>query len=336
MSDKEKQMETYDVSVIVLIYEQPKEKILLTLASIVRQKGIKMQIVVADDGSKNSYMPEIKEFFDYNDFFDYKVVNQKENVGTVKNCLFSLREADGQYVKFISPGDCFTSDEVLHNWIADIKEKKVKLSFCDSVYYQGKERFECISEVIRPQAPWIYSKSKARQKKYHLLYNDVFLGASLVSERVTTLEYLNLIENKILYGEDNIYRFMILDEIPTAHFNSTALYYEWGSGVSTAKDSSYLQQIRKDWETATEMMESRCGRKLIDKTIKIYYMKDEKRKSLRLKMAKFIIDMDIRRHYHGKAGRKRLTQMGDLEYLYVLSEMVLRGKKNEEGICKDC
>ena len=44
-----------DMSVIVVTYNSEWEKIKITLNSILRQKNISLQIIVADDGSENIF-----------------------------------------------------------------------------------------------------------------------------------------------------------------------------------------------------------------------------------------------------------------------------------------
>lgn len=316
-------MGIYDVSVLVLVYEQPKEKILLTLASVLKQTGVKIQIIIVDDGSRTSYLAEAEAFLHKYHFEAYQSIYQKKNAGTVKSCCCALEKAQGEYVKFISPGDCLASDEVLADWVQDIRNKRAKVSFCDSIYYRKGEVFECVVEVAHPQKPEVYSKRTSKQKRYCLLYDDVFLGASLISERLTTWNYMKMIENKVLYGEDNIYRLMIADRVDMTHFKENGIYYEWGSGVSTGKNTVYLKQLKTDWENTSKIISERRGSKIIDKMIGIYYMRDDERKSIWQKLVKFITDVEIELYHFVNQSHKKLTQTSDLKYLKALEEMVL-------------
>ena len=312
----------YDVSVIVLIYEQPKEKILLTVASVLRQEGVRKQIIIADDGSKETYISEIENFLQKRGFTDYKVIYQKENVGTVKNCLAGLQQAQGEYVKLISPGDCFTSDGILKSWIEDIRLADAKLSFCDSVYYRKGERFECIQEVARPQYPLVYRHNSVLQKKYYLLYNDIFLGASIIADKEAILKYIEMVSDRVIYGEDDVVRIMILDQIPVKYFDSKAIFYEWGEGISTKKNSAFLQMLQKDWQTTSEMILERCGNTGIDRKIAIYYKANEGRKNIYEKIIKFFIDKDVEKHNRIYSANKRLTEITELDYLDFLSKWI--------------
>ncbi len=321
----------YDISVIVMIYEQPKEKILLTVASALRQKGIRKQIIIADDGSKETYISEIEIFFEKMEFTDYKIVYQEENVGTVKNCLTGLQLAQGEYVKLISPGDCFTSDDILKSWIEDIRSANAKISFCDSVYYRKGKNYECVQEVAHPQYPLVYRESIARQKKYYLLYNDVFLGASLVSDREMTLKYIEMATNRIIYGEDNIYRLMILDQVPVKYFNAKAIFYEWGDGISTKADSDFSKRLEKDWQASTDMIAERCRNMHTDKKIEIYYKVDEERKNIFEKLTKCFIDKDVEKYNRARYKNKRLTEITKLDYLEFLSAWI----RDESVTCNE-
>ena len=50
-----------DMSVIVVTYNSEWEKIKITLNSILRQKNISLQIIVADDGSENIFSEKIQK-----------------------------------------------------------------------------------------------------------------------------------------------------------------------------------------------------------------------------------------------------------------------------------
>ena len=75
----------YNVSVVVLTYNAVWEKLRRTLDSIVVQRGLEFEIIVADDGSSVRSDDRITVFFAEKGFTAYKLVNAKENGGTVKN-----------------------------------------------------------------------------------------------------------------------------------------------------------------------------------------------------------------------------------------------------------
>ena len=64
----------YDVSALILTYNPNFEKLIYTLNSFMLQKNIKLQIVIADDGSNKDYFNEIRQYFKERDFGDYKLM----------------------------------------------------------------------------------------------------------------------------------------------------------------------------------------------------------------------------------------------------------------------
>ena len=101
----------YKVSVIVVMYNPIPEKLWLTLNSIINQEKVDLEIVIADDGSKNNLFDAIEEYMKKNDFSNYKFVYHKQNQGTVLNCYDGVNQASGDYIKLISPGDLLISKD---------------------------------------------------------------------------------------------------------------------------------------------------------------------------------------------------------------------------------
>ena len=50
------------------------------------------------------YSEIVKEYFENNEFNNYKLVFNPVNKGTVYNTYSGLLAAEGKYIKFISPG----------------------------------------------------------------------------------------------------------------------------------------------------------------------------------------------------------------------------------------
>ena len=50
----------YEITVIVCTYNPDLQKLISTLKSVVLQKGVKIQVIVTDDGSSNNYFNEVK------------------------------------------------------------------------------------------------------------------------------------------------------------------------------------------------------------------------------------------------------------------------------------
>ena len=126
----------YDISVIVLCYNPVLEKLINTLQSIVIQKHVSFEIVIADDGSSDvTYINKICEWFENKSFKDYKIIKNSQNQGTVKNLLSGVEQAEAQYIKGISPGDFLYDEKVLHKIVSFVKKEKYDVCFGLAGYY---------------------------------------------------------------------------------------------------------------------------------------------------------------------------------------------------------
>ena len=151
------------ISVIVLTYNPPKQKLIATVKSIIRQKGVNIQVIISDDGSKENYFEEAKEFLEKNSFTDYNFINCEKNRGTVKNAIRAVSVSDGEYVKLISPGDMFTSNHVLRDWLNHLIQSKYKWSICEAIYYNNVNG--CISPIKQPTHPMITDVYEKKQER---------------------------------------------------------------------------------------------------------------------------------------------------------------------------
>lgn len=312
----------YDVSVLILTYEQDKQEVLLTLASAVIQKDVSFQIIISDDGSSVVYTNDYIQFMEKHNFEDYEIMLHESNQGTMENFKSAIDAAEGDYIKVICPGDCFTSDECLKLWLNDIQSKGSQLSFCDSVqYYKTEQGFQCMAGMARPQMPEVYNKRKTLQKKYYLLFNDIFLGAALLSERQITQKYAALMVDKVKYGEDNIYRLMILDGIQCSHFCHNAIFYEWGMGVSTKPNSPYARQLKADWEAVSQYIYDHCPDGYFGKKLRVGYSTPNEKRFTEQWFIRIMLSAELYIFNQRKKRKMRMTDIVSLDFLTYLEKM---------------
>ncbi len=248
---------SYDVTVIVATYNQNLEKIFLTLQSILEQRKVKIQIIVADDGSKENHFVEIKSFFYYNKFLDYILLPSDKNNGTVINYARCFEQCKSKYTKLISPGDFLYGSTILYDWINHIEKMYAKISFCDAIFYQREgNKFKPIKVMAAPQVVSVYNKSLNRVRNNQLIYNDLWLGASILSQTELMAEYFREIVGKVKFGEDNIYRLMAFREVESSYFPQNGILYEYGAGVSNSIDMSNVwhKRLMKDWFTTSQLI----------------------------------------------------------------------------------
>ncbi len=243
----------FDVSALVVCYKPNLKKLIMTLKSLIYQKDVCMQIVIADDGSEIDHFDEIKAFFAEINFKEYVLVKNTKNVGTVKNCISGMEKSAGSYIKGISPGDYLAEENSLRKWLDYMKSNN--LSVCGGDYYcyhfNDEDKVEYTKALLCPR---ITGLKDFKLRFDYLINNDLFLGAVTLCERELFLKYLQMIENKVVYAEDNTYRMMAYCGEKIGFFNQRTVIYEVGTGISTCNDSKWQSLIRKDWETTDNIM----------------------------------------------------------------------------------
>lgn len=291
-------MEKLEVTVLVATYNPNKDKLFHTLESIIEQKKVRFQIVITDDGSKEDYHLEVEEWFAEKKFQDFDFCKNSINAGTVKNVANGIKKCKGTYVKLISPGDMLYGDNQLRQWIDALEQSGADWSFSDSIYYSDIEgEIVPIKEYAHPQIVRKYNnRSKAYKKRHYLLYDDICLGAATLCKRDVLEKYLQLIVDKIIYAEDNVYRIMMMDDLKVYYYDNCTILYEYGQGVSTNKSDIWAERLKKDWDAADLIM----GRKNLKYINKSKNMKNKiVRKLLRIK-SKFVkrtTSMDLNTDY---------------------------------------
>ena len=247
---------TIEVSVLVLTYNSALEKLISTVKSVIDQKGVSLEIVISDDGSKVKSFNELKDYFNQTHFVDYKIIENEINRGTVYNYYSGLKMCNGNYVKTISPGDKLFGENTLKNWITFLKTNNAKWSFSDMICYKKMNNIETpISVEAHPQNTYIYKNGTDHNKIWqYLVLNDIGVGASMISERNLQISYCQEILGKIIFAEDHIWRLMMFDGIIGAYYPEYTVLYEYGEGVSTSQNNIWIERLQKDWQGADSII----------------------------------------------------------------------------------
>mgnify|MGYP000552217109 FL=1 len=127
----------YNVSVIVLTYNPDIAKLRSTLFSIIIQKNIDFEIIIADDGSNDDYYDNVLKFFEQNKFINFSIIKNNTNMGIVNNYYNALKRSNGEYIYGISPGDMLYDTNVLLNLYDFAKNKNAEICFGDAAFYSN-------------------------------------------------------------------------------------------------------------------------------------------------------------------------------------------------------
>lgn len=239
-----------DISVIILSYNSDLDKLIRTIKSVLFQEGCSYEIIISDDGSKNDWFEEIKKLFINEHFEEYKMVKSEKNVGTVLNLWNGLRNCKGKYTKLISAGDYLYDATVLSEWFEFLQSSQIDISFGNAVYYQyTNDVFHPFRAICQPRRIELYDINAYREKDAQLNYlclSDAVVGANFIIRTEMLCKYIQLIINRVVYAEDNIFRIAVFDGIKLIHFNRNVIYYEHGTGISTSINKTWLDLLDKD------------------------------------------------------------------------------------------
>ena len=258
-------MNKYDVSVVVATYNPDFENLKRTIYSVLNQRSVRFEIIVADDGSKENHIDKLNDIFQSYGFSDYKYSISPENCGTVKNISRALSLCNGRYLKLISPGDYLYDSSTLKDWIEYSDENECRVSFSRYVKYAPDINFskDYINHISVGDRPWnlsVYTPINRKKISYrYLLLDDFCLGAATLINTDVFKKYIDLIEGTVIFCEDAVYRLMIADGMIPLFFDRYTIWYSYGDGISTKRNKRWANIIDLDHYNAGLVIRNRIG-----------------------------------------------------------------------------
>ena len=248
-----------DVSVIVVTYNPDLEKYKRTILSILKQKQITVEIILCDDGSKVSYLSDICCMIKKYSFSKYKVVENIENVGTVKNLYGGLEVAEGEYIYTISPGDYLYDENTLHDLYDFAKMDNKPIIFGDAIYYEAYNKgIKLADDIIDlPFNTKVFCSENSLKKQYlgFLLCGNYILGATFFRRRDVALKYISKILGICKYVEDtSSSAYALADNVQHFHYNKYVVWYECETGISNNKNEKWTSLLKKDYVACYELL----------------------------------------------------------------------------------
>lgn len=254
-----------ELSVLLLTYNADWEKLAMTLRSVLRQKHVSFELIIADDGSKVRWDDRIREVCREHHFTRFAFANSPENGGTCRNVYNGLSMAKGRYTKAISPGDLLYEPATLYRWVSFMREQDCCISFADAVYYNmSQDGIHTLQVPNAPRQPGLYRRCPRRGVFVdYLLANDSLSGATTMMETTWMRKYLEQMLGKVIYAEDYMIRIAVFENQKILHHPCKAVWYEYGTGVSTAKSEKWAALLKKDFDACNQIIaeaEAPCDR----------------------------------------------------------------------------
>lgn len=114
------------VSIVTLTYKKF-DYIYSTIKSVLNQDYPNIEYIVADDGSNNFPKEDIESFIKKNSKANLKrfiIIDNKENIGTVKNINRAYKIATGEYIMPLSADDEFLHKNIVSKIISEFDRRK--------------------------------------------------------------------------------------------------------------------------------------------------------------------------------------------------------------------
>ena len=248
------------LSIIILTYNPNWKKLKGTLLSVLRQEGIFIELIIADDGSSKRFDDKIIALCKQYGKEDIKFSNLKQNAGTICNIAEALKIVTTPYVKLISPGDCLYEAECCKKWINFMQATNANMSFGDAIYYgEQNGSYRIIKHTRAPIQRQLYENKNRRGLMVDcLMANDNILGASLMIETEVLKKYICLFKGKVKYAEDYLVRLAVFENKKILHFSQNVIWYEYGLGISTSKKDKWKKLLYRDFVESNKLIINEC------------------------------------------------------------------------------
>ena len=243
------------VSIVVLTYNADPGKLRQTLAAAAAQREIDFEIIVSDDGSAQKDFAFLDSYMQSLGVKNYRLVENPENKGTVRNCLSGVYAATGEYVFLTSPGDLIYDAYTMRDFYRFAKQSGAKLCFGNSVFYCVEDGAPRLTRQYgMPANPQIYAENTPLAKLSFMSGNWV-IGASYFRQREFAQQYLEKIADTSIFMEDTTSTaFALADGIPLRYFDRNIVWYGDGSGISTGASDKWQKRLGQDLRKSFKKM----------------------------------------------------------------------------------
>ncbi len=221
------------VTVIVPFYNKG-ATVSRTINSILAQDYLNFDLLIVDDGSRDSELEKIRKYRDSR----LRVVTQ-ENAGPGAARNRGMRESESEYVSFLDADDEYLPDFLSRavGWVRDNPDCTLA---CGGRYWdpgrisrEQNHRAQGISE-----GPWRPEPDTAPEKFKELL--EFFFSGSILAKREMLLKYGGFYEKHCTFQEDTyLWLQIVLNEKIYRNPTPVMIWHRESSELSTGRRSQY-------------------------------------------------------------------------------------------------
>ena len=137
-------MEHPSITIITPVYKK-RDTILDTVRSVCCQTYPSIQYIIVDDGPDSVDDSIIDYIHSLNDKVDVKILRNDENRGTSYSLNRAVKESYGEYIFNIADDDCFSSKDVISDWVSEfIRTGAEVMTAKRAVYDETMTEMECV------------------------------------------------------------------------------------------------------------------------------------------------------------------------------------------------
>lgn len=201
-----------ELSIIIPVYNTPKEKIEKCIKSVINLENINYEIIVIDDGSKEECSAEYVKILGQNSKVTYKKI-ANQGVSNARNLGIDI--ATGKFIMFVDSDDMIFSKNILKEYISIDADVVLfnRLFITNENEYNKKELesaegIKDVNEILKE-----FSVDKCFHEPTGKLYNRKFLKENNIKFDIS-----------IIQGEDAIFNLDILLLKPRVYYIDKTIY----------------------------------------------------------------------------------------------------------------
>jgi glycosyltransferase involved in cell wall biosynthesis len=207
------------------------------------------EVIVSDDCSQENPRERVEDYFLRNGFKHYRIVVHDTNLGTVKNCLEAIRNAQGEYIKWIGAGDLLYSSDTLTKIYEFSHKNAIDYAFGRIKTFSRHNDEVVVRSFDAPTKPEQYLGHQDKQLilTQLLLRSDWIPGGSLFFRREYLIGSLDTLANDcgVCYCEDLV-SVLVAFFGRIDFFDEHLLWYEWGVGISSSGSKAQRKRMYTD------------------------------------------------------------------------------------------
>ncbi len=212
-------------------------------------ENIDAEVIIVDNNSKDDSCQMVKELFP-----DFKLIENKENLGFSKGNNIGVAQAKGEYICILNPDTVVAEDTFIK--LLKFADQQVNIGIVGCKLIDGKGQFLPESKRNVPVVQIAFQKMIGNSVKYyanHLKEDEtgkveIFVGAIMLMPKRVFNEVNCFDEDYFMYGEDIDLSYKVLNaQYDNFYFGGTTIVHF--KGESTLKDKTYARRFYSAMQT---------------------------------------------------------------------------------------